>query len=94
MLNELLSKLKKEAYAVSEKKQKSEATIDYKKIIKQNYKKLLKRIKNIMKKDLVEFLGITSQQILNKYYILIMFIVKKVGIKRMNYQMNIKQKCK
>ena len=37
MLNELLSKLKKEAYAVSEKKQIREATIDYKK----NYKSKL-----------------------------------------------------
>ena len=31
-----IKQTKKEAYAVSEKKQKREATIDYKKIIKQN----------------------------------------------------------
>ena len=55
---------------------------------------LLKRIKNIMKKDLVEFVGITLLQILNKYYTLIMFIVKKVAIKRMNYLMRINQKFK
>ena len=54
----------------------------------------MKRIKNIMKKDLVEFVGITSQLILNKYYILIMFRVKKVAIKRMNYLMHINQKFK
>ena len=34
----LIKQVKKEAYAVSEKKQKREATIDYKKIINQNQK--------------------------------------------------------
>ena len=55
---------------------------------------LLKQMKNITKNDLVEFVGFTLQQILNKYYTLIMYIVKKVGIKRMNYQMRINQKFK
>ena len=86
--------VKIEAYAVSEKKQKREATIDSKKIRKQNQKTLLKQMKNIIKKDLMEFVGFILLQILNKYYTLIMFIVKKVAIKRMNYQMHIKQKLK
>ena len=55
---------------------------------------LLQQMKNIIKKDLVEFVGSTLLQILNKYYILIMFIVKKVAIKRMNYLMRINQKFK
>ena len=89
-----IKQVKKEAYAVSEKKQKREATIDYKKNYKTKLQKAIEANKKYHEKDLVEFVGITSQQILSKYYILIMFIVRKGAIKRMNYQMNIKQKCK
>ena len=89
-----IKQTKKEAYAVSEKKQKREATIDYKKNYRTKLENAIKENENITKKDLVEFVGFTSLQTLNKYYILIMFIVKKVAIKIMNYLMNIKQKSK
>ena len=65
-----------------------------KRIIKENQKMLLKQMKNIIKKDLVKLVGFILLQTLNKDYILIMIIVKKMAIKRMNYQMNIKQKLK
>ena len=62
-----IKQTKKEAYAVSEKKQKREATIDYKKNYKTKLEKLLKQIQNIIKKDLVEFVGFILLQIFIKH---------------------------
>ena len=84
--------VKKEAYAVLRRNKNGKLQLIIKRIIKQNYKTLLKQMKNITKKDLVEFVGFIFLQTLNKYYTSIMFTVKKVAIKRMNYQMHIKQK--
>ena len=46
-----IKQTQKEAYAVSEKKQKREATIDYKKNCKTKLEMLLKQMKNITQKN-------------------------------------------
>ena len=86
--------VKKEAYAVSEKKQKREATIDYKKNYKTKLENSIKANENYHQK---RFGGIRRFHIVANIEQTLHFdnvYSKKVAIKRMNYLMNIKQNSK
>jgi hypothetical protein len=89
-----IKQVKKEAYAVSEKKQKREATIDYKKNYKTKLQNSIKPNEKYHQKRFGEIrrfhLTANLEQVLhfNNFY------SKKGRYKKMNYRLNIKQKFK